>query len=107
MHAAPIPVEKAHAYGSLPFRFRVVKILARCQQPGYLHRFGDRLLAALSETNRIALGYIALLLTQIVIQHTRLQCCGRHSLPIDRIKAASSVTEDHEALWKARHLLVV
>src|SRR6266480_4196669 len=107
MQLAHIPVEKAHACGSLPLRFWITKILARCQQPGYLHHFGDRLLAALSEMNRITLNYIALLLTQIVIQHTRLQCRGRHSLPIDRIKAASSVTEDHEALWKARHLLVV
>src|SRR6266568_5660690 len=107
MQLAHIPVEKAHECWPLPFRFWIAKILARCQQPGYLHHFGDRLLAALSETNWITLTYIALLLTQIVIQHTRLQCRGCHSLPINRIKTASRVTEDHKALWKARHLLVV
>ena len=51
MELTYVPVEKVHTFGSLPYYFWVVKILARCQQPGYLHHFGNRLLAVLSETN--------------------------------------------------------
>src|SRR6266702_2090044 len=107
MYFAYVPVEQAHTFGSFPYCFRVVKILARCQQPGYLHHFGNRSLAVLSETNWIALTCIASSLTQTVIECTRLQCRGCHSLSVNGIKTASSIAEDHQALGKARHLLIV
>src|SRR5690349_15961160 len=98
-----IVLKQRETKGALPFHSWIAEIFAGGQEPGIFEHFGQGFLEVLWKSGHRPTAQLTL---QAKTELLSFQSCHSHALPIDRIKATSSITQDHQTIWQVCTLIM-